>query len=166
MFTFYTQPQQRWLLKCHLVWNMELKETPLSINHWKGCVIVLVVVGVTYLVRLPCLTWARLPTRETQCERKCRGVQGIQTLHRLNTCKICLKYCFIMTPTRVRADQWHAKQISSGAWINLNSQSLCMLLPRELELPLYAKFYPVQMRNTKQAGCQAKLAKWLRLWVY
>ncbi len=34
--SFYVQAQQRWLLKCHLGRNIEMKETPLSINYWRS----------------------------------------------------------------------------------------------------------------------------------
>lgn len=34
--SLYVWPQQRWFLKCHLGRNIEMKETPLGINYWRG----------------------------------------------------------------------------------------------------------------------------------
>lgn len=103
--SFYVQAQQRWLLKCHLGRNIEMKETP-QYKLLKECVIVSEVVRAGGELRLSFLTLAELPSRDWLLQRwkLCSGLWGVQTPHCLNTCKICQKYRFIMTPhkTEVR----------------------------------------------------------------
>lgn len=61
--SFCVWAQQRWLLKCHLGRNIEMKETPLVINYWWECVIVSAVVRPRGGPRLSSLTQAESPNR-------------------------------------------------------------------------------------------------------
>lgn len=100
--SFYFWAQQRWLLKCHLGRNIELKETPLSINYWRS-------------VWLSQLRWGQEVSRgsppspgpgrmwPSRRQKRRWEVRGVQMLHCLNTCKICQKYRFIMIQHKTEA---------------------------------------------------------------
>lgn len=103
----------------------------------KGWVIVLSVERAGDEVRLSYPTRAESLSRG--CQPWCWKLRcGFQTLYSWNTCKICQKYCFIMTCTEPKWDHRHAKQLATVARIKLNNHSLCMQLPEELELPSHA----------------------------
>lgn len=144
--------QHRWLLKCHLGRNIEMKETPLGVNY----------LGSVWLSwqwwgqearprpRLRYLTCRWIPEQGLDVRSSVRSSDALLLEHMQNLSKISLHYDPAQEP---RWDGLHTKQAATVAYIKLTSHSLCMLLPGELELPLYSGLSAMQMRETGQASC-------------
>lgn len=146
--SFCVWARQRWLLKCHLGRDIEMKETPLCISIIEGVCDCLSGGEGRRRARaiLPHLGWiARQELGRHSIRKRCWGVWGVRMLHCFehvqNLSRISLHYDPMQDRGRIgcmlrSSLQWHTY-----------SHSLCMLVPGELELTLYAGLPTFQMKK-------------------